>query len=175
MQAAQLSLRAAWIAPAVAATRHDGSRRSDGSALQHDAGRCGLHQHADSRQRRRSQLLTHARSTGALHAGDLVVIDLTPEVDGYCGNLARTFVVGRPNAVQQSLIETYEEMRAVTRTTSTRCDCRTARCVGTADLCPSRARDHHLNGIAHGIGLRFEETPASTIIRRIGTSRCGTT
>jgi Xaa-Pro aminopeptidase len=24
--------------------------------------------------------------------------------------------------------------------------------------------EHHLNGISHGIGLRFEETPASTII-----------
>ena len=24
--------------------------------------------------------------------------------------------------------------------------------------------DHHVNGIGHGIGLRFEETPASTII-----------
>jgi Xaa-Pro aminopeptidase len=24
--------------------------------------------------------------------------------------------------------------------------------------------DHHMNGIGHGIGLRFEETPASTII-----------
>ena len=24
--------------------------------------------------------------------------------------------------------------------------------------------DHHVNGIGHGLGLRFEETPASTII-----------
>jgi Xaa-Pro aminopeptidase len=26
--------------------------------------------------------------------------------------------------------------------------------------------DYHLDGISHGIGLRFEETPASTIIRQ---------
>ena len=25
--------------------------------------------------------------------------------------------------------------------------------------------DHHIDGIAHGIGLRFEETPAPTIIK----------
>jgi Xaa-Pro aminopeptidase len=26
--------------------------------------------------------------------------------------------------------------------------------------------DYHLDGISHGIGLRFEETPASTIIKQ---------
>jgi hypothetical protein len=55
---------------------------------------------------------THGRvDRHPLSAGDLVVIDLTPEFDGYCANLARTFVLGRPDDVQRRLIETYEEMR----------------------------------------------------------------
>ena len=33
--------------------------------------------------------------------------------------------------------------------------------------------EHRVNGIGHGLGLRFEETPASTIIPgRTATSRC---
>ena len=37
-------------------------------------------------------------SPNPVRAADLVVIDLTPMVDGYCANLARTFVLGEPDA-----------------------------------------------------------------------------
>ena len=39
--------------------------------------------------------------------GDLVVVDLTPKYQGYCGNLASTFIVGKPEPKQLKLIETY--------------------------------------------------------------------
>jgi Xaa-Pro aminopeptidase len=98
-------------------------------------------------------------------AGDLVVVDFTPRFDGYCANLARTFVVGRPNPRQQELIDAYLEMREVTREAL-----QPGAAVSRLDklgkeVCERHGLgEHHINGIAHGIGLRFEETPASTII-----------
>jgi Xaa-Pro aminopeptidase len=109
---------------------------------------------------------THGRiDRCALNEGDLVVIDLTPEFDGYCGNLARTFVLGRPDDVQGRLLDTYREICEVTRQ-----HLRPGITVAELDalgleICTRRGlAEQHLNGISHGIGLRFEETPASTII-----------
>jgi Xaa-Pro aminopeptidase len=100
-----------------------------------------------------------------IQEGDLVVVDLTPRYKGYCGNLARTFVIGQPEKKQQLLIDTYLEMIAATREML-----KPGVSVGRLDrigrgICESRGlEEYHLNGISHGLGLRFEETPASTIL-----------
>jgi Xaa-Pro aminopeptidase len=98
-------------------------------------------------------------------AGDLVVVDLTPQYEGYCANLARTFVVGRPNDTQQRLIDVYCQMVEVTRQ-QLKPECTVAQldALGKEVCVQHGLGEHHLKGIAHGIGLRFEETPASTII-----------
>ena len=99
-------------------------------------------------------------------AGDLVVVNLTPQVDGYCSNLARTFVVGQPNEQQDKLYQTYLEMREATRqmlkpgVKVMALDARGKEICQTAGL-----GEYHIDGITHGIGLRFEEKPASTIIK----------
>ena len=100
-----------------------------------------------------------------IQEGDLVVANLTPQLRGYCANLARTFVIGEPDERQRSLIETYQEMIAATReamlpgVTVGRLD-RIGR-----EICEKNGLgDYHLKGISHGIGLRFEETPAPTIL-----------
>jgi len=97
--------------------------------------------------------------------GDLVVADLTPMYQGYCANLARTFVVGEPNEQQQLLIDVYQEMISavqdalVPEVTVGRLDR-----IGSEVCARSGLEEYHLKGISHGIGLRFEETPASTIL-----------
>ena len=97
--------------------------------------------------------------------GDLVVVDLTPKFQGYCANLARTFVVGEPEPKQQKLIDTYFEIISATRdalkpgVTASRLD-RIVRGICTEN----GLEEYHLSGISHGIGLRFEETPAPTIL-----------
>jgi Xaa-Pro aminopeptidase len=97
--------------------------------------------------------------------GDLVVIDLTPVVDGYCANLARTFVLGEPDERQRSLLEAYAALIPVAReamrpgVTIADLDALVAGVLRDRGL-----EEHHVNGIGHGLGLRFEETPASTII-----------
>ncbi len=100
-----------------------------------------------------------------IQKGDLVVADLTPQFQGYCANLARTFVVGSPDQKQQLLIDTYLEMIEITREAL-----KPKVTVGRLDrwgkaICDKNGLgEYHIGGISHGIGLRFEETPAPTIL-----------
>ncbi len=110
--------------------------------------------------------MLHGRlSPNPLRRGDLAVVDLTPQVQGYCSNLARTFVVGEPDETQGALLDAYAELIPAVRAAL-----RPGATVGTLDDVVGAVlerRDlapHHVHGIGHGLGLRFEETPASTII-----------
>lgn len=100
-----------------------------------------------------------------INEGDLIVVDLTPQFDGYCANLARTFILGEPSDLQKKLLETYTEIHEETKnalkpeTTVAKLDN-----IGL-EICKKYGlEEYHLKGISHGLGLRFEETPASTII-----------
>lgn len=100
-----------------------------------------------------------------IEQGDLVVVDLTPEYKGYCANLARTFVVGEPTEQQEKLYQTYLQMkegvRKILKPGIRSLDLDKA----SREVCEENGfGEYHLNGISHGIGLRFEETPAATII-----------
>jgi Xaa-Pro aminopeptidase len=60
--------------------------------------------------------MLHGRlSPAPLEAGQLVLIDLTPTVEGYCANLARSFVMGKPDERQAQLLTAYREMVATVR------------------------------------------------------------
>lgn len=110
--------------------------------------------------------MLHGRiSPAPLERGQLVLVDLTPQVDGYCANLSRTFVAGQPDARQAELIAAYREIVAAV--------CVAMRPGVTTAQLDERAHeiaaghgfgDYHVYGIGHGIGLRFEEPPAPTII-----------
>ncbi|MFO7852170.1 MAG: M24 family metallopeptidase [Bacteroidota bacterium] len=97
--------------------------------------------------------------------GELVVIDLTPMFEGYCSNLARTFIIGQPDKTQQKLFDTYLEMHEASRK-----ELKPGNTPGNLDrlgkeICEKHGLgEYHIKGISHGIGLRFEENPASTII-----------
>jgi Xaa-Pro aminopeptidase len=111
--------------------------------------------------------MIHGRlSPNPLEEGDLVVIDLTPQVEGYGANLARTFVAGRPDDKQRKLFEAYADMiEATRRMMKPGVIVRDIDAQGR-EICEAHGLgDYHLEGIAHGIGLRFEEPPASTIIK----------
>ena len=110
--------------------------------------------------------MLHGRlSPAPLERGQLAMIDLTPQLDGYCANLARTFVLGEPDARQAGLIATYREI-----VTAVRAGMRPGATVAQLDakageVCVAHGfGSYQVYGIGHGIGLRFEEPPASTII-----------
>ncbi|NIV30829.1 MAG: M24 family metallopeptidase, partial [Anaerolineae bacterium] len=100
-----------------------------------------------------------------LKEGALVVINLNPQVEGYCANLSRTFVLGEPDETQRRLKKAYSEMVAETHAMM-----KPGVLVKDLDARGREIRaahgfgDYHLDGISQGIGLRFEEMPASTII-----------
>ena len=110
--------------------------------------------------------MLHGRlSPAPLERGQLALIDLTPTVDGYCANLARTFVLGQPDARQAELIAAYREIVAAVRAgmhagaTVAQLDAK------AGEVCVAHGfGNYQVYGIGHGIGLRFEEPPASTII-----------
>ena len=97
------------------------------------------------------------QSPRPMSSGDLVVVDLTPMVDGYCANLARTFVLGEPDPQQRALLEAYAALMPVVRDAM-----RPGATVAHLDAAAGavlRERglaEHQVNGIGHGLGLRFE-------------------
>jgi Xaa-Pro aminopeptidase len=107
-----------------------------------------------------------------IREGEFVVIDLTPQYEGYCSNLARTFFIGSPNEMQKRLFEAYLEIHE-----STRKELKPDNTVSDLDkigkeICIKYGfEDYHIKGISHGIGLRFEENPASTIIPAHGKTK----
>ena len=111
--------------------------------------------------------MIHGRlSPKPIETGDLVVIDLTPQVDGYCANLARTFVVGvEPDERQAGLIAAYREsVEAVRAAMQPGTNVAALDQVAGGVYKAHGLGEYQVNGIGHGVGLRFEETPASTII-----------
>jgi Xaa-Pro dipeptidase len=112
--------------------------------------------------------MIHGRvSPNPVKEGDLVVVDLTPQVEGYCANLARTFMVGKPDEVQQKLLSTYEAMVDATRQMIKPGIVVKDLDAKGAEICRAHGfGEYHIDGISHGIGLRFEEKPASTIIKQ---------
>jgi Xaa-Pro dipeptidase len=110
--------------------------------------------------------MLHGRlSSQPLQRGQPAIVDLTPTIQGYCANLARTFVLGEPDERQAQLIETYREIVAAVApamapgVTVAKLD------QIAAGVCARHGlADYQVLGIGHGIGLRFEEAPASTII-----------
>ena len=110
--------------------------------------------------------MLHGRiSPAPLERDQLALVDLTPQVDGYCANLSRTFVVGRPDARQSELIATYREIVTAVRA-AMRPGVTTAQLDDRAKEVAARhgLAQYQVYGIGHGIGLRFEEPPAPTII-----------
>jgi Xaa-Pro aminopeptidase len=110
--------------------------------------------------------MLHGRlSPNPLQPGELAVIDLTPQVEGYCANLARTFVLGRPDDRQRALLDAYAELIPAVQA-AMRPGATVAELDGVVGgvLARRGLAQHHVHGIGHGLGLRFEETPASTII-----------
>jgi Xaa-Pro aminopeptidase len=110
--------------------------------------------------------MLHGRvSPKPLERGELALVDLTPQVEGYCANLARTFVLGEPGERHRELLATYRELVDAVRPAM-----RPGATVAQLDEVAAGVRARHglaefgVYGIGHGIGLRFEEPPASTII-----------
>jgi Xaa-Pro aminopeptidase len=112
-----------------------------------------------------SCMLHGRQSPRPLGRGELAIVDLTPRVEGYCANLARTFVLGEPDERQAGLLATYQEIIGSVRPAMQPGSTMAGLDELALDICARHGLEgSHVDGIGHGIGLRFEETPAPTII-----------
>lgn len=95
-----------------------------------------------------------------VQVGDLVVIDIGAEVDGYRSDMTRTYVVGSPTDRQQLLLDTVTRAQdagvALARAGSVGSDvdqaCR-------AVLAGEGLADAFVHGVGHGVGLEIHEPP----------------
>jgi Xaa-Pro aminopeptidase len=95
-----------------------------------------------------------------LQAGDLVMIDIHPVVNGYSADLCRTVCVGNPTAEQRAAYKLYLKARQATIA-------KVKAGVGMVELeqtfqgvIKEGGHGSHIFGpLIHGVGLEFEESP----------------
>ncbi len=107
----------------------------------------------------------HGFSTSkVIRKGDLVLIDVMPMYNGYRGDLTRMAVVGSADDKQKQLYESYLKARQAALDTiqlGLRVSALDDAAVEVFKL--MKLEGYFVRGIAHGLGLNFEETPAPTI------------
>lgn len=99
-------------------------------------------------------------TTRKLEAGDLVMIDIHPIVDGYSADICRTVCVGRPTAEQQAAYDLYLKAQQATIG-------KIRAGVGMMELeetlhgilKEAGHGDHVFGPPIHGVGIEFEESP----------------
>ncbi len=102
----------------------------------------------------------HQAGSRRVRVGDLVVIDIGAEVDGYRSDMSRTYVTGTPTDRQQSLLD------AVTRAQEAGVDLARAGTVGSdvdqacrEVLAADGLAEAFVHGVGHGVGLEIHEPP----------------
>lgn len=99
-----------------------------------------------------------------IQAGELIIINLVPRYQGYCANLCRTFVLGKPNEQQQHMYDTYlAAQQAATAAMAPGVKIRSIDEAAKAVFDAAGFGEYYVPGISHSIGLMFEETPMPTI------------
>jgi Xaa-Pro aminopeptidase len=110
-------------------------------------------------------LWLHGTATAkVIERGDLIVIALVPVFNGYCADLSRVAVVGQPTDAQRRLFDTYSAAQQAA-IGAVRPGVPVSELDRAAESVVKDAGfgEQYVKGIGHGIGLRFEETPAPTI------------
>jgi Xaa-Pro dipeptidase len=110
-------------------------------------------------------LWLHGTATAkVIDPGDLVVIGLVPIFKGYCVDLTRVAIVGQPTDDQRRLFDTYvAAQQAAIEAIKPGVPVSELDKAAQAVVKDAGFAEHYVKGIGHGIGLRFEETPAPTI------------
>lgn len=106
--------------------------------------------------------IPHHRPSGAvLAAGDLVKLDFGATVDGYCSDMTRTVVLGRPAAWQQEIHDLVLDAQrsgvaaAVPGVETAAVDAASRNVIAGAGR-----GDEFLHGLGHGVGLEVHEAPS---------------
>lgn len=106
-----------------------------------------------------------------IEKGELVLVDLGPVYMGYVADMTRMFAVGKPAQEQQKLVELYLLARRAA-ISAAKPEARVMDLDAAARKVMSDAGygGYYVQGIAHGIGLAFEEKPMPTIFPEDGAA-----
>jgi Xaa-Pro aminopeptidase len=95
-----------------------------------------------------------------IRAGEPVMIDLAPVVDGYSADLCRTVVPGRPTAEQQAAYELYRAAQSATiAKVKAGADMSDLERTLQGTLKQAGHEKHVFGPPIHGVGIEFEESP----------------
>lgn len=109
--------------------------------------------------------LPHARPTDrVMESGDLVVIDVGGLVDGYRSDMTRTFVIGGPEAADETAIEIHSlvtrAQAAGVAAVRAGIEAREIDDACRSIICDAGHGDHFGHGTGHGVGLDIHELPS---------------
>ncbi len=113
----------------------------------------------------RHSLSIHGMATAKkIERGDLIVIDLGPVYQGYCGDICRTAVLGRAEERQRRLHSLYLALHRQT-IENLKPGIKIFELEEKNQELADKAGygEYYVRGFVHGVGLAFEETPFPTI------------
>lgn len=110
----------------------------------------------------------HCHGSGPVRAGELVVVDIYPQLigSGYCGDMTRTFCRGKPSAEQQRLVAAVreahdfavEQMRAGAKVKELHEAVQERfKSLGYENIDDTEPRQGYTHGLGHGVGLQVHE------------------
>ncbi|MGQ9630477.1 MAG: M24 family metallopeptidase [bacterium] len=111
-------------------------------------------------------LWLHGMATSKpIERGDLVLVDIGPVFQGYCGDITRIFSVGTPTEDQKKLYATYRgaQKGAIEELIKPGVAIHSVEETLQESFDGAGFGEYYLRGFIHGIGLGFEEMPFPTI------------
>ncbi|CAN5699729.1 aminopeptidase PapA [soil metagenome] len=101
----------------------------------------------------------HTPSERRLEKGDLVLLDFGARVDGYCGDLTRTVVLGSPSEEQQrQYMAVLKANASALAAMKPDAECRAIDAVARSTV-KEAGFDDFGHGLGHGLGLEVHESP----------------
>ncbi len=96
-----------------------------------------------------------------INNGDVVVIDLGVMVEGYCSDITRTFIIGKPKdnefeAIYSSVLNAKDAAQSFMRSGVS---CSYVDSVARSILSEKELDKHFIHGLGHGVGLEIHEPP----------------
>jgi len=104
----------------------------------------------------------HASSTERkIESGDLVVVDIGASYNGYCSDITRTFIAGKPDGKRKELYETVLRSHDVTYAAmKPGVSCKEVDTVSRKVIEDAGYGPNYTHSLGHGVGLEIHEPPS---------------
>jgi Xaa-Pro aminopeptidase len=104
----------------------------------------------------------HASSTGRkIERGDLIVVDIGASYCGYCSDITRTFIAGKPDAKRAEIYETVlRSYDAAYTAMKSGVYCRDVDSVSRKVISDAGYERNYSHSLGHGVGLEIHEPPS---------------